>query len=275
MVIIDGGASSRQVTELKRDIGEMTRVEVEEALAKGIDTVVVPLGAVEQHGPHGVLGTDSYCAQVVAGKVAKELGALLAPLMPYGMSSSHMNFKGTISLSPETFASFSKDVLSSLVHHGFKRVVVINGNEPNYYPLIMAARTLREETGAIVTVSNWYAALQDSWKELEGVKGTEKSQWKWPYFMAHGGLLETAGSMAYDPEMVRLDLATTYGSERREAFSNPSVSLPARIEEVAPQGSYGDPRDATAKMGKDWTDVAARKIAERVRDAWQTAAKKP
>ena len=259
----------------KNEIGKMTRVEIEEALSKGVDTVVLPLGAIEQHGPHGVLGTDSYCAQVVAEKVARELGALVAPLMPYGLSSSHMNFKGTISLSPETFAMLSRDVLGSLVHHGFKKIVVINGNEPNYYPLIMAARSLREETGVIVTISNWYAALQDAWKDLDGIKGTEKAQWKWPYFMAHGGLLETAGTMAYDPEIVRLDLATTYGSERREAFSNSSVSLPARIEEVAPKGSYGDPRDATDKLGQEWTDAAAKKIAEKVREAWQMIAKKP
>ncbi len=261
--------------EAKNQIGAMTRVEIEEALSKGVDTVVLPLGAIEQHGPHGVLGTDSYCAQVVAEKVAKELGALLAPLMPYGLSSSHMNFKGTISLSPETFTMFARDMLGSLVHHGFKKIVVVNGNEPNYYPLIMVARSLREETGVVITISNWYAALQEGWKELEGIKGTEKAQWKWPYFMAHGGLLETAGTMAYDPGIVRLDMATTYGSERREAFSNPVVSLPARIEEVAPKGSYGDPRDATAKLGKAWTDVAARKIVEKVREAWQTAAKKP
>lgn len=259
----------------KNNIGEMTSVEVSEALSQGTDTVVFPLGAMEQHGPHGVIGTDSFLAQVVAEKVAFRLNALVAPLMPYGLSSSHMNFKGTMSLSPEAFTLFSRDVLASLVHHGFKRIVVINGNEPNYYPLIMVARSLREETGTLITISNWYSALQESWKELPGVKGTERAEWKWPYFMAHGGLLETAGSMAYKPGIVRLDLATTYGSERREVFSNPVVSLPSRIDEVTPKGSYGDPRAATTELGMAWTDVAAEKIVEKVKAAWQMAAKKP
>jgi creatinine amidohydrolase len=259
----------------KNNIGEMTSVEVSEALTEGIQTVVLPVGAMEQHGPHGVIGTDSFLAQVVAEKVASKLNALLAPLMPYGLSSSHMNFKGTISVTPETFTLFSKDVLSSLIHHGFKRIVIINGNEPNYYPLIMVARSLREQTGILITISNWYSSLQESWKELPGIKGTERTEWKWPYFMAHGGLLETAGAMAYKQGMVRLDLATTYGAERREAFSNPVVSLPARIDEVTQKGSYGDPRAATEELGKVWTDFAADRIVEKVKIAWQTMTKEP
>ncbi len=259
----------------KNNIGEMTTVEVSEALARGVDCVVLPVGAMEQHGPHGVIGTDSFLAQVVAEKVAARLQALLAPLNPFGLSSSHMNFKGTMSLTPEAFTLFSRDVLTSLIHHGFKKIVIINGNEPNYYPLIMVARALREETGVIITVSNWYSALQETWKDLPGIEGTEKAQWKWPYFMAHGGLLEVAGSMAYKDGIVRLDLATTYGSERREAFSNPVVSLPSRIDEVTPKGSYGDPRAATPELGRAWTDIAAERIVEKVEAAWKEAAKKP
>ena len=259
----------------KSNIGEMTSVEVTEAISRGIETAVLPVGAMEQHGPHGVIGTDAFLAQVVAEKVATKLDALLVPLMPYGLSSSHMNFKGTISITPETFTLFSRDVLTSLVHHGFKKIVIINGNEPNYYPLIMTARSIREQTGVLITISNWYSALQDSWKELEGIKGTERVEWKWPYFMAHGGLLETAGSMAYKQGIVRMDLAVTYGAERRDAFSNPAVSLPARIDEVTQKGSYGDPRGATAELGRIWTDNAAERIVEKVRAAWQMIAKEP
>ncbi len=259
----------------KNNIGEMTTAEVAEALGNGVDVVVLPVGAMEQHGPHGLIGTDSFLAQVVAEKVAVKLGALLAPLMPYGLSSSHMNFKGTMSLSPEAFTLFSRDVLTSLIHHGFRKIVIVNGNEPNYYPLIMVARSLREETGVLITLSNWYSALQECWKDLPGVKGTEKAEWKWPYFMAHGGLLETAGSMAYKQGLVRLDLAATYGSERREAFSNPVVSLPSRIDEVTQKGSYGDPRGATPELGRIWTDLAAERIVDKLRAAWDTAAKKP
>lgn len=253
----------------------MTTVEVAEALSKGVDTVVLPVGAIEQHGPHGVIGTDSFLAQVVAEKVALRMNALLAPLMPYGLSSSQMNFKGTISISPETFGLFVKEVLDSLIRHGFKKIIIINGNEPNYYPLMLVVRTVREQTGIPITISNWYGAVQESWKELPGIKGTERAQWKWSYFMAHGGLLETAGTMAYKSGIVRLDLAITYGTERREAFSNPVVSLPARIDEATRKGSSGDPRAATAELGQMWTDAAADNIVEKVRIAWKTIQEKP
>ncbi len=254
----------------------MTWVEVKEAIERdGVDTVVFPVGAIEQHGPHCVFGTDTFCAEVAAEKVARKLGALLAPTMPYGLSSSHMNFKGTISVSPETFSMFARDVLTSLIHHGFKKIVVVNGNEPNFYPFAMVARTLREETGVLITISNWYAALQEVWKELPGIKGTEKEKWKWSYFMAHGGLLETSGAMAYKEGIVRLDLATTFGSERREVFSNPVVSLPARIDEVTPKGSYGDPRAATHELGQLWAETAAEQMVEKIRKAWETIRQPP
>ena len=259
----------------KSRIDEMTWVEVSDAISSGVQTVVFPMGAIEQHGPHGVFGTDSFCAEVVAEKVAVKLGALLAPLMPYGLSSSHMRFKGTISLSQDTFSLVMRDILRSFIAHGFEKIVIINGNEPNFYPAIMEARTIREQSGALITISNWYASLQESWKELPGIKGTEKANWKWPYFMAHGGLLEMSGAMAYKKGIVRLDLATTYPADRREAFSNPVVSLPSRIDEVTPKGSYGDPRDATEELGKLWTDLAAERIVEKVRIAWETSAKRP
>ncbi len=266
-------SSSHELNKFKID--EMTWVEVKEAMSNSVDTVVLPIGAIEQHGPHGPIGTDSFCAQVVSEKVATELGALLAPLMPYGLSSSHMAFKGTMSVSPETFSMFARDILTSLIHHGFQKIVVINGNEPNYYPFMMVARTLREESGVLITISNWYAALQEIWKDLPGIKGTEKEDWKWSYFMAHGGLLEIAGTMAYKTGIQRLDLSTTYGSERREAIANAVVSLPAKIDEVTPQGSYGDPRSATKEIGDAWTDLAAERIVERLRSTWKTIATPP
>jgi creatinine amidohydrolase len=256
-------------------IDEMTWVEVKDSISRGVDTVVLPIGATEQHGPHGPIGTDSFCAWVVAEKVARNLGALLAPLMPYGLSSSHMNFKGTISVSPETFSMFARDVLTSLVRHGFQKIVVINGNEPNFYPFIMAARSLREETGVLITISNWFAALQETWKELPGIKGTEMQNWKWSYFMAHGGLLEVAGTMAYKPGIQRLDLATTFGSDRREVVANTILSLPSRIEEFTRDGSYGDPRKATQELGNQWTDLAAARIADKLLSTWEIVRTKP
>lgn len=259
----------------KFKIGEMTWVEVSEAIEGGKDIVVFPMGAIEQHGPHGVFGTDSFCAQVVAEKVAIKLGGLMVPLMPYGLSSSHMNFKGTISLSPETFSLVVRDVLRSLVAHGFEKIAIINGNEPNFYPAIMEARSIREQAGALVTISNWYAALQETWKELPGIKGTSKSNWKWSYFMAHGGILETSGAMAYKKGIVRLDLATTYPSDRREVFSNSAVSLPSRMEEVAPKGSYGDPREASEELGEIWTDLASSCVVEKIKAAWDLSSSKP
>lgn len=275
-MVIEAAQTPSKHKLAKFKIEEMTWVEVKEALEeKGVDTVVVPIGAVEQHGPHGVFGTDAFCAQVVAEKVATRLDALLAPLLPYGLSSSHMHFKGTISLSASTFSHVVRDILWSLLQHGFKKIAIINGNEPNFYPAIVEARDMREKTNALITISNWYASLQEIWKEAPGIKGTNKENWSWSYFMAHGGMLETSVAMAYKEEIVRLDLATTYPSDRREAFSNSAVSLPSRMEDVAPKGSYGDPLDSNADLGKFWIELAASRIAEKIKGAWKAAATPP
>jgi len=259
----------------KNRLDEMTYEEVGEAIRNGKDTIVMPVGAIEQHGPHGALGVDAYCAVKVGEKVAEKLGAILAPLMPYGSSGGQMMFPGTVSLSSETLLGFTKDACRSLLKHGFKKIVFVNGNEPNYYPMLIAIREVREETGAIITISNWYSALADVWKTLDGVKGTEKEGWKWSYFMAHGGLLETSVAMTYKEKVFRMDRITTFPSDRREAFSNAIVTMPVSINESTKLGSYGDPKGAKAVDGEVWAEVAATRIVENLRRLFDAAQKKP
>ncbi|MAH21959.1 MAG: hypothetical protein CMO12_04015 [Thaumarchaeota archaeon] len=251
------------MTEKKYRLDEMTYVEVREAIDRGIDTVVCPVGATEQHGLHGVLGIDSFCALKVGEKVAQKAKALLAPLMPYGMSSSHMSYPGTISLSNETLVHVMRDIYRSLTTDGFKKIIVVNGNEPNYYSMVPVAREIREDTGVLIAISNWYAALMEIWKELPGIKGTEREQWRWPNFMAHGGLLETAAAMTYKADIFRMDQAVTYPPDRREAISNPVLTAPVKMEEVCKFGSYGDPRAASKELGEKWVEMAATRIVER------------
>ncbi len=253
----------------------MTYEEVAEAIKNGTDTVVLSIGALEQHGPHGVLGVDSFCALEVAERVAPKLHALLAPLIFFGASSGHLSFAGTISIRPETLSELTKDVCRSLVRHGFKKIVFLNGNEPNYYPIMSAIREVREETGVIITVTNWYSAVMDIWRDLRGIKGTERERWKWSYFMAHGGFLETSVAMSYKEDIFRMDRATVYPSDRREAFASPIVTMPFKMEEVCKDGSYGDPRGASGELGEAIAEIAAERIAESLKKLFTTAEKPP
>lgn len=109
------------------------------------DTILIPFGTTEQHGPAGPLGLDGYVAVGLAEDAAREAGVLAAPPLWYGDSSHHLGFQGTISLRTETLMQVVYDMVRSLARHGFKRILMINGHKMTNLPaLTSAARNIRE-----------------------------------------------------------------------------------------------------------------------------------
>ena len=127
----------------KINLFEMTRPEVEQAIAAGADKVVVPLGSTEQHGLHLTLGTDAILGAAMGDRVARALGnALLAPAITIGCSEHHMDFAGSLTLSKETFAAVVGDVCRSLAHHGFGHIALIPTHGGNFASLAKAVRAI-------------------------------------------------------------------------------------------------------------------------------------
>jgi creatinine amidohydrolase len=93
--------------------------------------VVVPIGATEQHGPTGLIGTDAICAETLAWSVGEAIGAMVGPTLGVGMSEHHMAFPGSVSLRPSTLLRVVHDVILSLARSGFRRFFVINGHGGN------------------------------------------------------------------------------------------------------------------------------------------------
>jgi creatinine amidohydrolase len=106
-------------------LAEMTSAQVRAELSRGRSTVVVPFGAVEQHGPHLPLDTDAVLADRLGPLLAERLGALCAPTIRIGCSEHHLAFAGTLSLRPQTLRMIVDDLVDSLVRHGFRRVVLL------------------------------------------------------------------------------------------------------------------------------------------------------
>src|SRR5205814_853170 len=98
---------------MARRIAHLTTFEVQDALRGGVDTVVQPIGATEQHGRQCPNGTDYFAATVVGERVAEKLDALLAPALPFGMSEHHMRYPGTITLEPSTLGLVVRDLCVS------------------------------------------------------------------------------------------------------------------------------------------------------------------
>ncbi len=148
----------------------MTYEEVEEYLRKK-DLIIIPIGSTEQHSPFGLLGTDFITAQEIAKAVGEKLNVIVAPTIAYGMAQHHMGFKGTITLSPLTLINLVKDIVSSLLEHGFKKIVFINGHGGNINSLKTSFELLKyENKKGYYEVISWYLLeeIQELEKELFG-----------------------------------------------------------------------------------------------------------
>ncbi|MEC9284217.1 MAG: creatininase family protein [Bdellovibrionota bacterium] len=110
---------------------------VEEYL-KHSQSIVLLIGSCEQHGPTGLIGTDFMTAEALAEKYCQENSVIMAPSFNYGMAGHHLGFPGTISLSPDTYTKALIDLFQSMIHTGFKKVLVINGHGGNV-PFVQAA----------------------------------------------------------------------------------------------------------------------------------------
>lgn len=130
--------------------------EVEEYLKKK-DIILVPTGSVEQHSPYGLIGTDFITAEAVARRVAEAMHILVAPTVKYGVSPHHMAFRGTVSLKPKTMIILISDIIESLVAHGFRRIVFINGHGGNISSIKIAMERLKARMikGCFEVIS-WY-----------------------------------------------------------------------------------------------------------------------
>jgi creatinine amidohydrolase len=109
-----------------------------EAYLKRSDGVILPTGSTEQHGPIGLIGTDTLCASAIAEEAAELAGALVVPSLGYTPAPFNMSFPGTLSVSSETFFQMASEIVDGLIHHGFRHIYVLNGHGANVEPMARA-----------------------------------------------------------------------------------------------------------------------------------------
>ena len=138
-------------------LGEMTTLEVE-AFLRDHQTVIVPVGSTEQHGPHGPLLTDALIPVEVARRVAPRVGAVVAPVVNYSLSYPHVGFTGVVHVRIPTFMALIEDLCLSLAAIGFRRIVFLNGHYDNTYAIAYACANAAEKMGKDVKafpVNSW------------------------------------------------------------------------------------------------------------------------
>lgn len=177
---------------------ERSWVGVQENL-KTNDIVLIPVGAVEQHGAHTPHMLDTCWATAMAEGIAARTGTIIAPPIYGGWSSGHMAYPGTITIRPEILKEYIVDVAASLMVHGYRKFMIINGNRvANLPPLVEAALKLRMKYGA------WAGCLDAG---LTTFKETAAMVHQ-PGGMEHAGDAETSFLLAYRPDLVDMSKAT-------------------------------------------------------------------
>ncbi len=141
-------------------LAELSWVEAQMALKK-VDTVVLPVGSTEQHGPHCPLGTDHITADAVANMVGDSAKLPVLPVIPVGVSSHHRQFPGTLWVPPTVFRDYVKSVILSAASHGSRKFLVVNGHGGNTPSLKEIAEELRSDDEIFVAIVTAYPSKLD------------------------------------------------------------------------------------------------------------------
>lgn len=248
-------------------MNELARMTTEEA-SRALSAArlgIVPVGSLEQHGPHLSLDTDSAVAEAFARRLVSELGedAVLCPTIGYGLSEHHLEFAGTLTLRPNTFLAVIGDLLDSLAHHGVRRVLIVNGHGGNIDALRLAGRSARRDRGMLVASLMWATIAADAAAEAAHSPA-----------YGHACEVETSLALALTPDRVRSERigapAPRHSVDELTDPPRPSVDEAVWLEQWSDDGALGDPRLATEDAGRRIVEVVteralgfARRLADR------------
>ncbi|MHB1415254.1 MAG: creatininase family protein [Chloroflexota bacterium] len=229
--------------------------------------VLLPVGAIEQHGPHlpidmDNVGVEEACLR--AGALAPSL-LLVMPPVHYGWVGLGHDFPGTISISTQHFIGYITDVCLSLARMGFVKVMLVNGHGGNRPFLEAAARDAMAQTDAHVALATYWELAREAVNELR--------ESRFPGGMAHSCEFETSVYMACRPELVKTELIQKEmyeGEPRRWLWGDLMADAPVRIMDVAGRltrsGVAGDPTKASAAKGEAFLKLAAENLAAAARE---------
>jgi creatinine amidohydrolase len=248
-------------------LGEMTSPEVEAFLAEH-QTVIVPTGSTEQHGPHGPLLTDALVPTEVARRIAPRIGALVAPPINYGLSYPHTGFTGLVQVRIPTFMALIEDLCVSLATAGFRRIVFLNGHYDNTYAIAYACANAADRLPAGVQafpVNYW-----------DGMTAAEAAEYFGPSTGLHANRAETSAVMAIDPALVDMEHANAEMPPFPEVTSPGSVhtafffSAPGSVHRATHSGTWGDAREASVEYGQRYLEVVTEGTIRLIEDIERT-----
>jgi creatinine amidohydrolase/Fe(II)-dependent formamide hydrolase-like protein/7-cyano-7-deazaguanine synthase in queuosine biosynthesis len=237
-------------------LGELTWPEAEAYLQR-VDIAILPVGAIEQHGHHLPLDTDAYDAEYLAQQIAKACShpkPLVLPLVSYGVSYHHDDFKGTISINNNTLSQLIYEIGMSAAKNGIKKLIILNGHGGNAPSLNFAAQMINRDARIFVGVDSGESSDVDIYQMVETPNDV------------HAGEFETSTALATRPHLVKLDQmhvsVPSFSSRYLDFTSKRGISWYAYTKRLSASGVMGDPSKATAEKGrKMWKIMIAHMVA--------------
>src|SRR5260221_1365611 len=254
-------------------LGEMTNPEVEAFLEKH-QTVIVPTGATEQHGPHGPLLTDVLIPQEIARRAAPQIGAVVAPPINYALSYPHAGFTGVVHIRIPTFMSLIEDLCVSFAASGFKRVIFLNGHYDNTYAIAYACANAADRMPKDVKafpVNYWDALAPDEVTEFSTLTTG-----------LHANLAETSAVLRINADLVDMEKANAefppfpdYTLPTGPGNTAFFFTAPGSVYWATKSGTWGDARGSTAEIGERYLQAGVRSTLRLLESIEQTFAAMP
>jgi creatinine amidohydrolase len=222
------------------------------AATRGV--AVLPVGALEQHGPHLPLSTDTLTAQAVADRLADALDAVLLPAIGYGATWNMSGYAGTVTLRPATVEALALDIGGGAAQAGARLLVIVNGDWGNRAPLARAEAALAQTLPTLVLN---HPGLDEAAERIRDSRPAAPG-------LLHADEVETSLVLAIAPRLVQGTAEAVYPD-----FPPDFGTVPMRMHGFSPSGVFGDPGPATAAKGEALLDAVVAQSLRLVERALQ------
>ena len=244
---------------------EHTWPELREAAAQD-RVVLLPVGTIEQHGPHLPLSTDCITSREIARCVVETAphAAILMPQVYYSFNFHHLDFPGTIAVDGHTIIDYVTDIGKSIAHHGFKKILLVNGHGSNVPFLDIAARNITNHSEAVAAMVSWWSLAEPVLSEIRDAE--------YPGGLAHGCELETSVILHFRPDLVQMDQAEKDISYPRTQYFFWDLQRPSPVHfqeffsRNSRTGTKGDPTVASAEKGARVVECVVRNMVRVVEE---------
>ncbi|MHB9095808.1 MAG: creatininase family protein [Eubacteriales bacterium] len=234
----------RKRSEKSLQLETWSSPEVQRYIQKDNSFGIIPVGSFEQHGPHAPLGTDTFICMEVSRRLARKLGGVVLPPVWFGISDEHMDFAGTVTVTPDTLCNLITDIVVSLRAAGFNKILVLNGHGGNVPYLGSVKEKVRQRVGQDVFVS-----VISYWDKLSERGKMMLSSLEWGF---HANEYETSLISCIFPSMVKKlrdirnypDLSSLNDQKLNEKVFRDLIK--------GSNGVWGDPGRASIKKGRSF-----------------------